>query len=464
MTPSDPGADASLLEIVARLASAHIVRRRDDEVAPPIDANALAGRLAAYDFAAPRDAASVAADLFDLLRGAGVRSDHPGYFGLFNPPALVPAIAGDLIVATVNPQLAVWSHAAAAAEIERKLVALFADRIWPGAASAGNFTSGGSEANHSAVLVALARRYAGWATGGLPRDRRPVIYVSAEAHLAWIKIARATGLGDSAVRLVKAEDGLSLSGSALRRAIDADADTDPLMLVATAGATAHGAVDDLRGFAEVGETLGVHVHIDAAWAGGALLDPSRAGLFDGIAGADTVTIDPHKWLAVPMGAGLFLSRARAGLNTAFGVSTGYMPAAMGDHEDPYVHSMQWSRRFIGGKLFMALATLGLEGYRAIIARQFALGDRLRDGLRAHGWAIVNDTRLPLICFAPRPGDDEIVRRIAADTVATGRHWLSTVAMRGQVVLRACITGFETDEHDIDALIATVTEIRDRPTG
>ncbi len=451
---SEPGRDADpgVLEDIARLAASHIATRRDARVGSPVDRTTFVDRLARYDFVDAMPTAAVAADLFEMLGTDTVRSDHPRYFGLFNPPALVAAIAGDLVTATVNPQLAVWGHAPAAADIERKLIDLFGRRIWTDQPCAGTFTSGGSEANHSAVLVALARRYPDWHRDGIPTGVKPAIYVSSEAHLAWIKIARATGLGDAAVRLVTPADGLALSADTLRTAIAADSGADPLMIVATAGTTGHGGIDDIRGVAALGREIGSYVHVDAAWAGGALIDERRRALFDGIEGADSVTIDPHKWLAVPMGAGLFLSRDWAGLDTAFGVATGYMPAGDDAHRDAYVHSLQWSRRFIGGKLFTALATLGLGGYRAMIDRQFELGDRLRQGLRAGGWRILNDTQLPLVCFAPVDADDAEIRAIETTVVASGRAWLSSVRLRGALALRACITGFETGEEDVDALI------------
>jgi aromatic-L-amino-acid/L-tryptophan decarboxylase len=452
----EPGAIADVAALVDRAIGA----RRADPVAPRIDEAGLAARLDRYRFDRPVPLAEVADDLLDLLRTQAVRSDHPRYFGLFNPPALVPAIAGDLIAGAINPQLAVWSHAPAAAEIERRLVRLFGDRIWPHAEAAGTFTGGGSEANATALLAALARRYPGWAREGLPRGGpRPTIYASAEAHLAWIKIARMAGLGSDAVRLVPAADGLRMTAAALARAIDADRDRAPVLVVATAGTTAHGAIDDLAGVAAVGRAAGAHVHVDAAWAGGALLHPGRAGLFAGIGDADSVTIDPHKWLAVPMGAGLYLARDWAPLASAFAVATGYMPSASAERRDPYLHSMQWSRRFIGARLFAALATLDLPGYCELIDRSFALADRLRDALGRDGWAIVNATPLPLVCFAPTGRDDDRVRAIEAGVVASGAAWISTVRLEGRPVLRACITSFETTADDVDALVAALREVR-----
>jgi len=454
-----------LLVQAANLAADHLERRRGDPVAITADRDALAARIAAFDFAHPMPGADAVATLFDLLREAGVRSDHPRYFGLFNPPSLPAGIAGDIVAATVNPQLAVWAHAPAAAEIERHLVRLFGRRIWPESGeTAGTFTSGGSEANHTALLAALARKCPDWADRGVAAFARPpLVYASAESHLAWIKIARAAGLGAQAVRLVPARDGLRLDGATLEAAIRADEGIgEPVLLVATAGTTAHGAIDDIAGIAEVGARHGAHVHVDAAWAGGILLDPAQRRLLSGIERADSVTIDPHKWLAVPMGAGLYCARDWQPLETAFGVSTAYMPSASTAMRDPYIHSLQWSRRFIGAKLFVALATLGVDGYTAMIERQFALGRRLRAKLAESGFVVVNDSPLPLSCFAPPGATDATVQELAHAVVANGSTWLSTVRLDGRLCLRACITGFETEKQDVDSLIdLLVTTERER---
>lgn len=447
-----------LLEVAA-LAAEHIHRRRADRVSSPVDPADLRGRVAAFDFQIPQGIVEASASLFSLLRETGVRTDHPRYFGLFNPPALVPAIAGDMVAATVNPQLAVWEHAPAAAEIERHLINLFGSRIWGGEEAAGTFTSGGSEANHTAVLAALAKRYPSWQDEGVAGlTSRPTIYVSAQAHLAWIKIARAVGLGAGAVRLVSTKNGLALDGDTLAEAIAADNDRDPFLVVATAGTTAHGAIDDMAGIAAVGRAHNAHVHVDAAWAGGMLLSPSHCPLLAGIELSDSVTIDPHKWLAVPMGAGIYVARDWTALEAAFNVSTSYMPSASLERRDAYIHSLQWSRQFNGAKLFLALTTLGLEGYERMISRQFALGKHLKEALRADNWRIVNDTALPLICFVPEEGG-KAVSRIESDIVASGGAWLSRVLLNGEPCLRACITGFETDEYDIAALTELLSKAR-----
>lgn len=455
---TSPESDTTLAELSAltQLASDYFATRRDSVVTPQLDDAAIAQRLARYDFVAPQSLEQVATDIFDLLGRGTVRTDSPRYFGLFNPPSLPAAVAGDLIAAVVNPQLAVCSHAPAAAEIEKKLIRLFGSSIgWED--SAGVFTSGGAEANHTACIAALARRYPGWANRGLAAAHpKPTMFVSAEAHLAWVKIARSVGLGAEAVRLVPTRNGLELCGDALAQAVAAEPDRDPFLIAATAGTTAHGAIDAIADLSEIAQAYEAYLHVDAAWAGAALLLPEFRNLFRGIHKADSVTIDPHKWLCVPMGAGMFLAPGWKDLETAFSVSTSYMPSASIERRDAYVHSMQWSRRFIGLKVFMALTTSGLASVCRRIRHQIEIGAQLRRALAADGWQVLNDTPLPLVCFVPA-GDgnaDDSIRAIERSVVASGRAWISSVRLRGHLV---CVTSHESTGADVDVLLHCLRE-------
>ena len=173
-----------------------------------------------------------------------------------------------------------------------------------------------------------------------------------------------------------------------------------------------------------------------------------------------MTLDPHKWLSVPMACGMYLARSWEALTQAFSVSTSYMPSASVEHHDAYIHSLQWSRRFIGLKLFMALATDGLPGYQAMIQRQLELGTYLKARLKEEGWHIKNASKLPLVCFAPaeQPADEQVLRieRAVADS---GDAWISSVRVRKSLVLRACITSFESTHEDVDALMGLLADAR-----
>jgi glutamate/tyrosine decarboxylase-like PLP-dependent enzyme len=243
----------------------------------------------------------------------------------------------------------------------------------------------------------------------------------------------------------------------------------PFLVVATAGTTNAGAIDPIREIAQVASREGLWLHVDAAWGGAAVLDPELAAALDGIERADSITFDAHKWLSVPMGAGVFLTRHPDILDRTFRVATGYMPREAEGLAivDPYAHSMQWSRRFIGLKVFLSLAVAGWAGYASSVRHMTEMGERLRQRLRGSGWEIVNRTPLPVVCFvdATRPeGRTEAwLRDVAARVVGSGRAWISTASLAARTpVLRACITNYRTGPADVDALVEELHVARQPP--
>ena len=445
-------------EAYGRLAA--LLERHWDEVgrlavAPAAGYADLDERVREFDFAAPLPLPELLDTVAGLLRDGIVHTAHPRYFGLFNPTPTFAGVLGDALVAAFNPQLAVTSHAPAAVAIERHVLAFLADCLRLPTAT-GIFTSGGAEANLTAMLVALERHFPEATEQGLGAVAgQPTLYVSAEAHHSLVKAARMTGLGHAAVRSIRVTDDLTLDVEALRSTIASDraAGRRPFLVVATAGSTAAGVIDPLPEMAELCQHAGLDLHVDAAWAGAVSLAPRLRPLLDGIEHADSVTIDAHKWLSAPMGAGMFLTRHGQDLTRAFRVETNYMPSA--ENADPYLMSAQWSRRFIGLKVFMALAAVGQDGYAAQIEHDCRLGDRLRSRLRDDGWQIVNSTPLPIVCFTPQTCEQgasmERLTRIARQVETSGAAWISVAKLARRPALRACITSYRTTQSDIDAL-------------
>jgi glutamate/tyrosine decarboxylase-like PLP-dependent enzyme len=413
-----------------------------------------------FDLAAPRPLADVARDVAALLRRWTLHTTHPRYFGLFNPDVHEASIVADALTALYNPQVGGWSHSPAANEMERLTLDYFLRLIgFDPARSYANYTSGGSEANHTAVLAALAARYPAFARRGVPAiGPIPGIYVSTESHHSFVKIARATGLGTDAVRVVPATARFEMDVPALARRLDEDAahGMPALMIVATAGTTGCGAIDPIDEIAELCAARGIWLHVDAAWGGTGLILPELRDRFRGIERGDSVTWDAHKWLSVSMGAGMFFTRHPDAVREAFEVHTSYVPTPSEGTVDQYQATLQWSRRFIGLKVLMTLATLGEPGVRSVLAHQMAMGDLLRGRLREGGWVIVNDTPLPLVCFTHeriRSGEistGEVVGRV----LASRRAWISEVVLgERERTLRACITSHRTEPADLDVLLA-----------
>jgi len=427
---------------------------------PTIDIEELRASLGSVDFESGSEAVEVVNQVADWLRSGTVHTTHPRYLGLFNPTPLPVGQIADMLTAGFNPQLAVWSHAPAAVEMEQAVLRFVADRL---GFSGGHamFTTGGAEANASAVAVALTRVAPDVASGGIASlPGQPVMYASAESHLAWLKIAHQSGVGRDQVRLVEVDDQLRLDPVALRRAIDQDraAGKMPFLVVATVGTTGAGIVDQVDRIAEITGEAGCHLHVDAAWAGAAAMSDDLRPFLGRIELADSITVDAHKWLSVPMGAGMFFARDTDAVASTFEVSTSYMPPATTGAIDPYAVSVQWSRRFIGLKLYMALAVVGRRGYARQLEHDVVLGDHLRQLLVADGWRIVNDTPLPVVCF-DRPGidDADIYRRIARRVAESGNGWISTVSIRGRTALRACITSFRTTEADLETIVQALSD-------
>jgi glutamate/tyrosine decarboxylase-like PLP-dependent enzyme len=394
-----------------------------------------------------------------LLRDGTVHVTHPAYFGLFNPSVRPIAVIADALTALYNPQLAAWSHAPAANEIERHTLAFFLSKLGLDPATAGGFfATGGAEANHAAVILALAAASPAWKTEGIRGlPGHPRIYVSEESHHSFDKIVAQTGLGASALRKLPVDRSLRMLPGALTEAIakDREAGYLPLMVVGTAGTTGAGVIDPLPELAALAAAHGLWFHVDAAWGGFACLSSGQAGVLAGIEGADSITWDAHKGLSVPMGAGMFFCRDRRLLPQAFGLETGYMPLSTAGVLEPYTSTMQWSRRFIGLKVFMALAELGERGYRDQLDHQIRMGQRLRQKLADAGWTLVNDTPLPVVCFTHPTWshEDPAVDRLVETLQERGKVWISKVALSHHGwALRACITSYLSEEPDLDVLL------------
>jgi glutamate/tyrosine decarboxylase-like PLP-dependent enzyme len=389
-----------------------------------------------------------------MLRTWQVQVTHPRYLGLFNPSVTTASVVADTLVAIYNPQLATWRTSPAANEIERHVLGWLMSKFgFPGSASA-SFTAGGAEANLSAVVVALTRAFPECGERGLRHlSAAPIIYLSEEAHHSFNKIAHLTGLGRQALHPVATDSHLRMDVNDLARQVIKDRKNGfaPFMVIGTVGTTAAGVIDRLPEMVRLCRSEDLWLHVDAAWGGAAIISPGLRDHLAGIEAADSITCDAHKWFSVPMGAGMFFCRHADAVAAAFHAETSYMPAKTpGAVVDPYTSSVQWSRRFIGLKLFLALAQLGESGYIKMIEHQTHMGDVLRQALRSAGWRIVNTTPLPLVCFT-RDGLD--TSKFLTGLYSRQIAWMSEVRLgKGAPVLRACITSFRTTETDIEWVV------------
>jgi aromatic-L-amino-acid decarboxylase len=428
----------------------------DGPIVPNVTVEEIRAHLQSrYDFKRSMSLDDVVADVEAMLQKWQVQVTHPRYFGLFNPSVTLASVIADILAAMYNPQLANWRTSPAANEMERHTLGWLSAKFGLPQDSIATFTSGGMEANLSAVVVALTQKFPSYGEHGIRNlAGQPTIYLTEEAHHGFNKIAHLTGLGRRCLRPIATDHDFRMNPDDLRRSVAEDLRNGflPFMVVGTVGTTAAGVIDPLPEIARFCSEAGLWFHVDAAWGGAAILSPDLKHHLSGIEAADSITCDAHKWFSVPMGCGMFFCRHPDSVAQAFRSDVSYMPGrAPGSLDDPsdtfnpLTTSIQWSRRFIGLKLFMALAERGEAGYVEMIDHQTRMGELLRSSLEATGWRIVNATPLPLVCFTR----DGLVPSILL--AALREHqvaWMSEALLGGVPVIRACITSFRTTEQHI----------------
>jgi aromatic-L-amino-acid/L-tryptophan decarboxylase len=436
-------------------------------VTAPLDLDEIQQVVREADFNHPAEIKKAVSMVTGALRKYIVHTPHPRYYGLFNPRPNFPSVIADLITATFNPQLAAWSHSPYASEVENYLISEFGQKIgFPKSETDGVFATGGAEANITAVLCALNNSFPEYANEGLfPLKGRPLIYCSSEAHHSVVRAARISGLGKNSIRTIAVNENGAMLIDKLEKTILSDKSEGylPFMIIGTAGTTGTGSIDDFHALASIAERYSLYFHIDAAWGGAAVLNPITRPWVDGIEKADSVTFDVHKWLSVPMSASMFITRHQEILGKTFRITTDYMPRDAENLEitDPYAHSIQWSRRFIGLKLYLSMLVFGWKGYSEVIGHQVEMGNLLRSVLKENDWIVMNHTPLPLVCFTDKAHkvDPSFTKRICDKVIRSGEAWVSLYNVNRINTIRACITNYNTSPEDIHALVKSVNRSR-----
>lgn len=441
-------------------------------VSPELNMSEIIGEVRKIDFSNPLSGEKAIRHLIEGMKSYSVHTTHPKYFGLFNPRSNFPSILGDLITAVFNPQLAAWSHSPFANEIENFLIAEFGKKFgYQEKSIDGVFASGGAEANLTAVLCAVNHKFPQFAQSGwFGIKQRPVLYCSVESHHSVHKAAKTVGLGYDAIRNVPVGQDLKIDLEILQQTIQKDVQNGfkPFMVIGTAGTTGTGAIDDLVGIRKIADEYALWFHVDAAYGGAAILHPELKQYLNGISLSDSITFDAHKWLSVTMGTSLFITRHKEILSETFRITAEYMPKEAKDMEivDPFTHSIQWSRRAYGIKLYLALMIFGWKGYEEIIGHQTEIGKKLKEKLTISGWTVMNSSPFPVVCFTDekRAGNPEFTKTFIKDILDSGKSWLSLYPVFGIPTFRACITNYNTSEEDIEELVKELNAGRERFGG
>jgi glutamate/tyrosine decarboxylase-like PLP-dependent enzyme len=414
------------------------------------------------------DASQVLDDLCREMIDKGFHIPAANYFGLMNPTPTYMAVLSEALVAALNPQLASLARSQFASTLEAETLAWIASRFgWhktladvpppPDAAICdGTFTSGGNEANFTALALAISHHFPNAIEDGIATiGARPVFYASSESHHSLEKSAGLLGLGRKALRRIPVNGNLRLDTARLILQIEADYDCGfvPFCIVATAGTTSSGAIDDINALAAIAERYNLWLHVDGAYGAAAAFSDKYRGLLSGIERADSITVDPHKWLSMPFAAGVILTRHPAMLEKAFSVTSPYMPrVARPTMIDNFKLGAQWSRRMNSLKLWVTLRVHGRLAYEEMIERQMQLASEMRAWFDASEYfALAAPQTLPILNFRLRgvpESDLEAAHQSFIDEFnRDGHYWISRTHVRGQSVLRMMIISYlTTHEH------------------
>ena len=401
-------------------------------------------------------------------------TSHPKFFGYINGSVAPIGILADFLASAVNPNCGGWALSPAASEIEKQTIRWIAEMLGYHTECGGILVSGGNMANMIGFLAArtAAAGAASRSKGLAQTSTRLVCYVSAETH-TWIqKAADLFGIGTDAIRWIDTDAELKMDVTGLRRRIKDDVASGhtPFLVVATAGTVATGAIDPIREIAQVCAEHGIWLHVDGAYgAPVAMLADAPADL-NALALADSIAMDPHKWLYAPFEAGCALVRDPQKLLDAFSYRPSYYHFE-GDAGDPrtsfYELGMQNTRGFRALKVWLLIQHAGRKGYEQMIADDMALSRHMRDVLEAHADFEVVTQALSICTFryVPRElrqaadGGSLAVANYLNDLNAAmlshlqegGELFVSNAVIHDKYVLRACITNWRTTTEDVDAV-------------
>lgn len=406
----------------------------------------------------------------ELLFDHSLFNAHPRFFGYITAGAAPIGVLGDLLASAINANVGSWTLAPAATEIESQTVRWIAELIGYPTSCGGLLVSGGNMAN---IVCFLAARAANTAWNVRERGvvgeagQRLRVYGSAETH-TWIqKAADIGGLGTDAIRWIPTDGDLRMDVGALRRQIETDkvAGDVPCLVVGTAGSVSTGAIDPLRDIAAVCKEHGIWFHVDGAYGGFAAALPDAPADLHALALADSVAVDPHKWLYAPLEAGCALVRDPERLRAAFAYHPPYYH--FDEHATNYVdYGPQNSRGFRALKVWLALQHAGAAGYRTMIADDIQLSRAMADTVRRHDDLELVTQGLSITTFrcVPRAlrsnvGDEAVERHLDAinRTVLDrlqrgGEAFVSNAVVGGRYVLRACVVNFRSTRADVDATV------------
>jgi glutamate/tyrosine decarboxylase-like PLP-dependent enzyme len=416
---------------------------------PPVrtgDAEQLRERLGGPPPEEPGDAEAALDALFDEVLPFIQHGNHPRFFARIGSPSNYVGVLADAAAAGFNVFTGSWTGGSGPATVELVVLDWLRELCGLPEGAEGVLTTGGSVANLAGLAAARTARGPG------------VVYFTDQTHAAVPRALRVLGLVDG--RVLGSDKRFRMDPGALRAAIAADRAIGhrPVCVVASAGTTSTGSVDPLDALAELCSEEDLWLHIDGAYGAPAVLWPGARPLLAGLERADSLVLDPHKWMFQPYEIGCLLVREPGVLERTFALEGAYLRDTLTGEVNFRDRSVQLTRGGRALKLWLSIRVFGMAAFREAVGRGIALAEHAEALLRERpGWEVVTGAQLAIVCFR-REGDDARQTRIVEAMARDGFALPSTTVLRGRVVLRLCTINPRTTEEDIERTIERMAEV------
>lgn len=408
----------------------------------------------------------VLSDVEHHILPAMFSSWHPRSFSYFTPPPMLASILGDLIAAWTDQSVDTWQSGPGAALIEHEVVRWLCDLVGYGPGAGGVLTSGGVTANLTALAVMRDIRLGATGIDGRRALERARVYVSDQAHFSIGRSLDLLGLPPGTLVVLPSDERFRLDPGLVRDAIahDRREGSVPLAIAAVAGSTNTGSIDPIDELSDVAERYGLWLHVDAAYGGAARCAAALSDRLGSIERADSITLDPHKWMFQAIDIGASLVREGGELLSTFDRDPEYYESNQPGSQpiEWFRHGIEGTRRFRSLKLWMSWRQVGTRGFGEMVERTVELAGELAAMIdRSADLELAIEPELSVVCFRHLPmecADDELDRHQIALQRAlevAGVAWVSTTRLRGATWLRAGIMHPHTSSADLEILLAEV---------
>lgn len=398
----------------------------------------------------------------DHILGNISHGDHPRFFAFVPGPSNFVGAMADAMAAGFNVCASNWLEASGPAEIERITIKWLSDLCGFPDEAGGTFVSGGSMANLTAIAVARQ------VILGHP-DPRALVYYADQTHISVFRGLRVLGFAAEQLRQISTDANFKMDLTVLDKQISEDEQNGfrPFCVIANAGTTNTGAVDPLRKISKICETKGMWLHVDGAYGAGSILSERGRKQLDGIELANSVTIDPHKWLFQPIESGCLLVRDRKWLRHTFDVSPEYLSDVDAKDEEInfYQQGVQLTRQTRALKLWMSLKVFGAEAFRSAIEQGFSNAEYVEAKIvTMKDWEIITPATLGVVTFRlsqtglTLSAANELNQLIADQLSESKVAFIATTVLKGVKALRMCPINPRTTQEDLDGTMRKLEDL------